>query len=80
VTVALEADGRTATVRVGDDGPGIPDDRKETVFEPRTGTDHGFGLYLVRTLVVSYGGEIRVEDNEPRGSVFLVELPAIPVP
>jgi signal transduction histidine kinase len=75
VTVELEADGRTATVRIGDDGPGIPDDRKETVFEPRTGSDHGFGLYLVRTLVVSYGGTIRVEDNDPRGSVFVVELP-----
>ena len=80
MTVALEADGRTATVRVGDDGPSIPDDRKETVFEPRTGTDHGFGLYLVRTLVVTYGWEIRVEDNDPRGSVFLVELPAVSVP
>ncbi len=80
MTVALEADGRIAAVRVGDDGPGIPDDRKEAVFEPRTGSDHGFGLYLVRTLVVSYGGEIRAEDNDPRGSVFLVELPAVSTP
>ncbi|MEF8843735.1 MAG: HAMP domain-containing sensor histidine kinase [Haloarculaceae archaeon] len=55
VTVTVEADERTATVRVGDDGPGVPDDRKEAVFEPRTGSDHGFGLYLVRTLVASYG-------------------------
>jgi signal transduction histidine kinase len=75
VTVSLETGGRTATVRVGDDGPGIPEDRKEGVFEPRTGSDHGFGLYLVRTLVASYGGGIHVEDNEPRGSVFVVELP-----
>jgi signal transduction histidine kinase len=75
VTVTLATDERTVTVRVGDDGPGIPDDRKEDVFEPRTGNDHGFGLYLVRTLVTSYGGTVRVEDNEPRGSVFVVDLP-----
>ena len=75
ISVELETHDATATVRVCDDGPGIPDDRKEAVFEPRTGSDHGFGLYLVRTLVASYGGEIRVEDNEPRGSVFVVDLP-----
>ena len=71
-------------MRVGDDGPGIPDDRKTAVFgkgEKGPGSDGtGLGLYLVRTLVVSYGGEIRVEDNDPRGSVFLVELPTVSVP
>jgi signal transduction histidine kinase len=35
----------------------------------------GLGLYLVDTLVDRYGGEIRVEDNDPEGTVFVVELP-----
>jgi sensor histidine kinase regulating citrate/malate metabolism len=33
------------------------------------------GLYLVETLVTGYGGEVWVEDNDPEGSVFVVELP-----
>jgi len=66
-------------VRIADNGPGIPDDHKVTVFgkgqrglgSPGT----GIGLYLVDTLVTEYGGEIWVEDNEPRGAVFVVQLP-----
>jgi len=34
----------------------------------------GIGLYLVQTLVDQYGGRVWVEDNEPTGAVFLVEL------
>jgi signal transduction histidine kinase len=69
----------TVIVRVADNGPGVPDDRKEAIFGKgdrgleTTGT--GIGLYLVDTLVTSYGGEVRVEDNDPDGSVFVVELP-----
>ncbi|MEF8771984.1 ATP-binding protein [Halodesulfurarchaeum sp.] len=37
-----------------------------------TGTE--LGLYLVKTLVDRYGGDISVEDNEPHGAVFYVEL------
>jgi PAS domain S-box-containing protein len=66
-------------IRVADDGPGIPDDKKDVVFgkgERGLGSPGtGIGLYLVRTLVTQYGGSVRVEDNEPTGSVFVVELP-----
>jgi len=66
-------------VRVADDGPGIPDGRKETVFgKGELGPDSpgtGIGLYLVYTLVDQYGGEVWVEDNDPEGAVFAVELP-----
>jgi len=79
VTVtATERDG-TVTVRIADNGPGVPDGRKETVFgKGRTGLDSagtGMGLYLVETLVTGYGGEVWIEDNDPEGSVFVVELP-----
>ncbi|GAB6860342.1 hypothetical protein JCM17092_04310 [Haloplanus litoreus] len=81
VTVGATAtDGRVA-VRVADNGPGIPDDRKEAIFEEgEKGLDSegtGLGLYLVETLVERYGGDIRVEDNDPKGAVFVVELPAV---
>ena len=79
VTVtATERDG-TVTVRIADNGPGVPDGRKETVFgKGQTGLDSagtGMGLYLVETLVTGYGGEVWIEDNDPEGSVFVVELP-----
>ena len=81
VTVdARRADGRVV-VRIADNGPGIPDDRKEAIFEEgETGLDSegtGLGLYLVETLVKRYGGDIRVGDNEPTGAVFTVELPVV---
>ncbi|POG56212.1 PAS domain-containing sensor histidine kinase [Haloferax marisrubri] len=66
-------------IRVADNGPGIPDDKKDIAFgkgERGLGSPGtGIGLYLVDTLVTQYGGEVWAEDNEPTGSVFVVELP-----
>ncbi|MFC6990216.1 sensor histidine kinase [Haloplanus sp. GCM10025708] len=77
VDVAVDVRGDTVRVDVADDGPGVADDRKEEIFRTKTHTERGFGLYLVRTLITRYGGEVWVEDNEPRGSVFVVELPRV---
>jgi PAS domain S-box-containing protein len=77
VEVGVDVDDETVTVRIADDGPGVPDDRKEHIFGRDTGLDDpnaGVGLYLVNSLVRSYGGTVRVEDNDPRGSVFVVVL------
>jgi signal transduction histidine kinase len=79
VTVRCETDPESVRVRIADNGPGIPDDRKEAVFgKGEKGLDSpgtGIGLYLVHTLTEQFGGEVWVEDNEPEGSVFVVELP-----
>ena len=79
VTVSATVDDEVVQVRVADNGPGVPDDRKEQIFEEgEKGLDSegtGLGLYLVRTLVDRYGGDVWVEDTEPEGSVFVVELP-----
>jgi signal transduction histidine kinase len=81
VTVAATATDGRVVVRVADNGPGIPDDRKDAIFEEgEKGLDSegtGLGLYLVETLVERYDGDIRVEDNEPKGAVFVVELPVV---
>ncbi|MFB6123162.1 MAG: PAS domain S-box protein [Haloferacaceae archaeon] len=79
VAVQVDEDDEAVFVRVADNGPGVPDDRKEDIFgkgeraldSPGT----GMGLYLVTTLLEKYGGDVRVEDNDPEGSVFVVELP-----
>lgn len=78
VTVSATADEEVVRVRIADNGPGIPDDKKEQMFqEGEKGLDSegtGIGLYLVQTLVDRYGGAVWIEDNEPDGSVFIVEL------
>lgn len=79
VTVSVERTGNTIETRVADNGPGIPDDQKTELFgHGKQGLDSsgtGLGLYLARTLVERYDGDIRVEDNHPRGAVFVVRLP-----
>jgi PAS domain S-box-containing protein len=79
VTVTCDETAESVVVRVADDGPGVPDDRKEAVFgKGERGLDSpgtGIGLYLVQRLVDQYGGAVHVEDNDPRGSVFVVRLP-----
>jgi signal transduction histidine kinase len=76
IGVATAAD--TVTITVADDGPGMPDRITETVFEePQAvadGTEHGVGLFLVASLVDQYGGDIRVSDNDPQGTVVTIEL------
>ncbi|WP_338740075.1 sensor histidine kinase [Haloplanus salilacus] len=82
VHVDLRETETDVVVRVADDGPGVPDDRKEAIFgKGSRGVDSpgtGIGLHLVYTLVEQYGGDVWVEDNEPRGAVFVVELPKPP--
>ena len=66
-------------VEVSDNGPGIPASDKYRIFEPyfttkKKGT--GLGLAIVTTVVADHQGEIRVFDSTPRGTRFIVVLPA----
>jgi signal transduction histidine kinase len=74
VTISGHATDERVQIRIADNGPGIPDERKEAVFEAESMSAGGLGLYLVKTLVERYNGAVWVEDNDPRGSVFVVEL------
>lgn len=67
---------------VEDDGPGIPEELREVVFEPRARLDPdgrglGVGLTLVRMAVELLGGEIRVLEGAAGGSIFRVDLPGV---
>ena len=79
VTISVTEYDDTVTVNVADNGPGVPDGRKETVFgKGEQGLDSsgtGMGLYLVDTLVSAHNGGVWIDDNEPEGAIFTVELP-----
>ena len=81
VRVSTEQREETLEVSIADNGPGIPDERKQDIFEEgKKGLDSagtGLGLYLVQTLLDRYGGSIEVSDNEPEGTVFTVALPIV---
>lgn len=67
-----------ASFTVADDGCGIPAEDKPRLFEPyfstkKTGT--GLGLAIVSSVISDHNGYIRVKDNQPRGTRFIVELP-----
>ena len=79
VTVEVESQPAWVIVRITDNGPGIPESRREKIFDQgemgleSEGT--GMGLYLVKTLVDRYGGSVDVTDADPKGSTFTVRLP-----
>lgn len=69
-----------AYLAITDDGPGIPVDWRERIFEPFVRLDDsprgaGIGLFAARHLARSMGGDLRAEDRAPRGSQFVLELP-----
>jgi two-component system, NtrC family, nitrogen regulation sensor histidine kinase NtrY len=69
---------QTVRLEVSDDGGGIPDEDKGRLFEPyfstkKSGT--GLGLTIVNAIISDHNGYIRVRDNKPKGTTFLIELP-----
>ena len=82
VEIANVADGGGVQLIVSDDGPGIGPEDKEKLFLPYFSTKTngmGLGLPIVYEIVAEHGGTIRVEDNVPRGSRFIFDLPAVRV-
>jgi len=80
ITLTVKGDPASDRVRleVADTGSGIPPRDKVRVFEPYFSTKRGgtgLGLAIVHSIVVGHEGRIRVEDNEPQGSRFIIELP-----
>ena len=65
-------------LEIADTGCGIPPEVRSRLFEPYFSTKQGgtgLGLAIVSTIVADHRGFVRVKDNEPRGSRFVVELP-----
>jgi two-component system nitrogen regulation sensor histidine kinase NtrY len=69
---------KIVSLSVSDNGPGIPEEAKARLFEPyfstkRAGT--GLGLTIVSSIIADHNGYIRVRDNEPSGTRFIIEIP-----
>jgi two-component system nitrogen regulation sensor histidine kinase NtrY len=78
IGTSYNSDLQIATLKVSDNGCGIPAEDKPRLFEPyfstkKSGT--GLGLAIVSTIISDHNGYIRVRDNEPQGTHFIVELP-----
>jgi two-component system nitrogen regulation sensor histidine kinase NtrY len=80
VKVNLSFDGvlQIVKIEVADNGKGIPQDHKMRLFEPYFSTKKqgtGLGLAIVNTIITDHNGFIRVQDNKPQGTRFVIELP-----
>jgi len=82
ILITLEHDNELKSVRieVADDGAGISEEDKTRLFEPTFSTKKtgsGLGLTIVNTIIADHKGIIRVQDNYPKGTKFIIELPVI---
>lgn len=80
ISLSLNDEKESVFIKIADNGPGIPEEDKPKLFEPyfstkKTGT--GLGLAIVSTIVADHNGYIRVQNNTPHGSIFIIELPLL---
>lgn len=89
VKICAEKKGNQAQISISDNGPGIPKESKEHLFDMfytvSTGKSDnhrglGLGLSLCKSIVLAHGGEITVTDYVPHGAVFSFTLPLKEVP
>jgi len=79
VAIRTSQDGAHVLLVVEDDGPGVPDELRDRVFDPFFTTDPqgmGLGLSLVAKIVDQHGGDVRVERSSLGGARFVVRFPA----
>ena len=83
VTVSVHVHLGRAAISIDDQGPGVPPDERDRIFErgvhgdrpERGGT--GIGLYVARAVIDSHAGEVRCEDAPGGGARFVVILPTL---
>jgi two-component system sensor histidine kinase HydH len=78
VTLSVRSDGPEVVIAVQDQGPGVPPDLRERVFDPYFTTrpqGSGLGLSLVAQMAATHGGAVRLESEPGTGARFTVHLP-----
>ena len=85
--VSLVASNGNAVLEVADQGPGLPPDDRDLIFnrfyraDASRSRDHGgagLGLSIVDAIVRAHGGHVFALDNEPRGAMLRIVLPLRP--
>jgi nitrogen fixation/metabolism regulation signal transduction histidine kinase len=80
IVISIDQLERNVRIRISDNGTGISDDKRATIFVPyfttkSTGT--GLGLAMVKQIIDNHNGAIYFETNYPEGTTFTVELPLV---
>jgi signal transduction histidine kinase len=77
--VSLRREGDFYVVDVEDNGPGIPLEMREVIFDPYVTTKHtgtGLGLAIVKKIVIEHGGMVTAESSALGGAKLRMTLPA----
>ena len=89
IQVTALVDGDQVIIRIADDGPGIPQDKHQSIFEPFSRLDtsrdrqsggYGLGLAIALRILQRHQGSITVEDIQPHGACFVLRWPRQPNP
>ena len=78
IAISIEPVGGEIEVRIDDNGPGVPTQDRERIFDPYVTGKHdgtGLGLAIVKKIVLDHGGRIAVHDSPLGGARFVVSLP-----
>jgi signal transduction histidine kinase len=82
ISLAAAVKNGRATIRVADDGPGLPDKAREKLFQPFAGSGRkggvGLGLPIAREIARDHGGDLVLVESAPGRTVFELSFPAAP--
>jgi len=82
IQIMSQCDDSNITVKIIDDGPGIPEDQQKRVFDPffttkQTGRGTGLGLWICFSIAEKLGGSISLSSEIGKGSTFTISVPIV---
>jgi len=78
IDLCIEGDESKLFISVADNGPGISDEQAELIFTEgfsTKGADRGYGLFVVKNIVIDAGGEIKIKKADTGGTEFIIIIP-----
>ncbi|HUO92511.1 MAG TPA: HAMP domain-containing sensor histidine kinase [Rhizomicrobium sp.] len=79
IAITARREYRQVEIDIEDNGPGIPDQMRETLFQPFSGSSRpggsGLGLAIARDLAHAHGGDVTLLSTGPEGTVFRITIP-----
>jgi nitrogen fixation/metabolism regulation signal transduction histidine kinase len=83
VEVSISIEGRAFVITVDDDGPGVPETMRDSIFDPYVTTKSegtGLGLAICKKIVVEHGGTIDTGPSPLGGARFRIRIPRLATP